>query len=178
VKGQDSTQFSIIGNSIGLKKSNTAINVDDDYLGIQKNGNQICSNFNKSNNTSATITVASGIQYSTNCSTTSANPTQAVTASTSSLADSSSADGLVKNSLLLYPNPATDNVQLQVSNNQTGTMLVQILDPSGVVHTTYSFQKDLKSTQVTLSVAGFAHGLYFVHIQIGNWSRTEKLMKL
>jgi lysophospholipase L1-like esterase len=177
IKGQDSTQFSIIGNSIGLKKNNTAINVDDDYLGIQKVGNLICSNVNKSNNTAATITVASGVKYSTNCTGSTATTTQAVTASTSFFADSA-VDGLAKNNLLLHPNPARDNVLMEVNNSHTGRMLVQVLDPSGIVHTTYSFQKDGNSTQVTLSVAGFAPGLYFIRIQIGNWSKTEKLMKL
>src|ERR1700759_3228542 len=65
VKGQDSTQFYIIGNTIGKTKSATAINVDDDYAGLQKNGNMVCGNKNVSG-TAATVNVVKGINYSTN----------------------------------------------------------------------------------------------------------------
>ena len=84
VKGQDSTQFYIKYNVIGLKKSNIAINVDDDFPGIQKSGNVICGNVNKGTGTPAVINVAAGINYSSSCSianppTASAGNTQTIT---------------------------------------------------------------------------------------------------
>lgn len=67
IKGQDSTQFWIKNNLIGIHKNVTAINVDDDYPGIQKQGNIICSNINISDLSPATINVVASVQYSNVC---------------------------------------------------------------------------------------------------------------
>jgi len=78
IVGQDSTQFWIKNNVVGLFKAVTrtdggataAIQIQDDFLGIQKFGNIICNNTNK-NGSPATIFVDNSngtINYSTNCS--------------------------------------------------------------------------------------------------------------
>lgn len=66
IPGQDSTQFWIKSNIIGIHKNAVAINVDDDYPGIQKQGNIICSNVNKSGG-NATINVVASVSYSSVC---------------------------------------------------------------------------------------------------------------
>jgi hypothetical protein len=106
------------------------------------------------------------------------NPGNTPTTTSTSPAPPPADSPQIKTSLLLYPNPATDNVALEISNELTGTMLVQLFDAGGTLRQTYSFQKGLSSTRVTLSISNLAHGLYFVRIRIGNWTRTEKLLKL
>lgn len=65
IPGQDSTQFYINGNAIGLKKSATAINVDDDFAGLQKNGNVICGNYSTLPGPDPAVLVVAGINFST-----------------------------------------------------------------------------------------------------------------
>lgn len=89
IPGQDSTEFWIKGNTIGLKKSGVAINIDDDFPGIQHTGNVICSNINNDGTGSpAVIATAPGIVYSTTCTniapSVNAGPNQAITAPISS----------------------------------------------------------------------------------------------
>lgn len=68
IPGQDSTQFYINGNGIGLKKSATSINVEDNFLGLQKNGNVICGNYSTITGPDPIVVVVPGINYSvTNC---------------------------------------------------------------------------------------------------------------
>lgn len=61
----DSTLFYVIGNSIGKKKNVTAINIDNDYLTLQKSGHIICTNVNTVGGTAATIAIVPGILYNT-----------------------------------------------------------------------------------------------------------------
>ena len=185
VKGQDSTQFWIKSNVIGKKKNATAINIDDDYLGIQKTGNEICGNTNAGTGTPATITVAAGVIYSSTCTVSSGAVQNAlVIGSPSALTDSMAAkaggsdSGTTRNMLALYPNPSRDNVSLEISNNYMGAMSVRVMDPSGAIKRNLSFQKDQAFIQVALPTGDLPKGIYFVRVQIGNWSETRKLLKL
>lgn len=65
VRGQDSTQFWIKGNVIKLKKNSVAINIDDDYAGIQKVGNIICGN--TAAGIGAVVNSAAGVVFSSVC---------------------------------------------------------------------------------------------------------------
>jgi predicted esterase len=176
VKGQDSTQFYIIGNTIGLKKNTVAINVDDDYSGLQKNGNEICGNTNKGSGTAAKINVVSGIAYSTNCAGVTG---AAVTRASSAFAgDSLLAEEGKGNSLVMSPNPARELVTITINNSHTGVMNVQLVDPSGVIRQNLQLQKDQSYSQVSLRMNDLPAGLYFVRVQVGSWIRTGKLLKL
>lgn len=72
VKGQDSTQFQILNNVIGLFKGGAlggtqpqAIQIHDDHPGIQKSGNSICGNTSSIGGTISVLTDGSAINYST-----------------------------------------------------------------------------------------------------------------
>ncbi len=83
-----------------------------------------------------------------------------------------------KPSLVIYPNPVRDNFVLQINNNQTGKMNVQVVNQAGAIIRSYLFSKDQVVNQVTVPVNGLSAGIYFVHVQIGTWSDQRKIVKL
>jgi parallel beta-helix repeat protein len=83
-----------------------------------------------------------------------------------------------KPSFTIYPNPVTDNYVLQLNNNQTGKMNVQVINQAGALVRSYLFNKDQVVDQITLSANDLPPGVYFVHVQIGTWSDKRKLVKL
>jgi len=91
--------------------------------------------------------------------------------------DSSNSTG-ARNSIAVYPNPVADNFNIEISNNNTGKMSIQIVNQAGAVVKSFIFDKDQETKQVNLSSQGFIRGVYFVRVQIGNWSGTKKIIKL
>jgi hypothetical protein len=81
-------------------------------------------------------------------------------------------------SFSLYPNPVKDQFTMVLNNTHLGTMLVQVVDGSGAVRRTLQVNKSLPVTQVQVQVGDLTAGVYFVRIQIGNWSEIHKIMKL
>ena len=80
--------------------------------------------------------------------------------------------------LRLYPNPVRDQFTISLNNDQTGRMLVQIVDGVGSVKATYNFSKTSDPVQENISVAGLSAGVYFVRIQVGNKLEVKKIVKL
>jgi hypothetical protein len=83
-----------------------------------------------------------------------------------------------KPSFIVYPNPVTDNFVLQLNNNETGKINVQVVNQAGAIVRSYLFSKDQVVNRVTLSAHDLPAGLYFVHVQIGTWSDETKIVKL
>jgi hypothetical protein len=104
----------------------------------------------------------------------------AVTATNSQLTDQDSTGDAfgVASSIVLYPNPVQNTFTLQLTNGHMGNMYVQVVDASGAVRQQYKFNKDLSSILVNLSAGDLPSGIYFVRVQIGNWSVTKKMSKL
>jgi lysophospholipase L1-like esterase len=67
VLGQDSTQFNIQNNIIGIQKSLIGVRIEDNYTGVQRSGNYICNNTQLNSGIPATISTQSGINYSISC---------------------------------------------------------------------------------------------------------------
>jgi parallel beta-helix repeat protein len=84
----------------------------------------------------------------------------------------------LQSSLVIYPNPVRDNFVLQVNNSQTGSMNVQLINQAGALVRSFALNKEEISTQVTLPANNLPAGVYFVHVQIGNWSDKRKIVKL
>lgn len=80
--------------------------------------------------------------------------------------------------LRLYPNPVHDQFTISLNNDQTGRMLVQIVDGVGSVKATYNFSKTSDLVQENISAAGLSAGIYFVRIQVGNKLEVKKIVKL
>jgi poly(3-hydroxybutyrate) depolymerase len=72
---------------------------------------------------------------------------------------------------VLYPNPATNNVRIDVANE--AAFSVMVLDLSGRV----VFTNDFNESTATIDVAGLTPGNYFVHVK-GNTNGTVQAKKL
>lgn len=164
VPGQDSTQFWIRNNTIGLKKGSVAINVEDDYSGLQKGGNIICGNVNTGTGTAAAISVVSGISYSTNCSDSSSSRANILTG-TPTRPDSS----LFVNYVKVYPNPVVQNtVIVSAQNEKIGRVIVTLFDINGRQVQENIFMKDAVYFQQSLILQNALHGMCLLKIQFTN----------
>jgi pimeloyl-ACP methyl ester carboxylesterase len=80
--------------------------------------------------------------------------------------------------LSVSPAVTSGNFLLQVNNNLTGTMNVQILDGSGTVDRNYPLTKDAQgTTQNYLSIADLAKGTYTVTVIMGSWSQAVTITR-
>jgi hypothetical protein len=79
----------------------------------------------------------------------------------------------------VFPNPVSDRFVLKVSSPLTGTMQVQVVDANGSVAKQFNLQKlSAGTSQSYLSAQGLAKGEYTLKVQIGQWTKTVKLVKL
>jgi hypothetical protein len=78
----------------------------------------------------------------------------------------------------LYPNPVSDNFSVELTNDQTGRMKVDIVSVSGQIMRSLMLDKGQPSTQFTLPSNNLSKGVYFLQIQVGNWNGTKRFVKL
>jgi hypothetical protein len=83
-----------------------------------------------------------------------------------------------KTSFIIYPNPVYDNFNLEIANSHTGKMNVQIVSQTGALVRSLILNKDEQINLVNLPANGLAPGVYFVHVQMDNWSDTKRFVKL
>lgn len=174
VHGKDSTQFVIRNNIIGLKKNTVAINVDDDYAGIQKSGNYICSNVNAVGGTAATVQVASGVNYSTDCS-----GLTAVAAPLQTRNGVQPTDSLGGHGVRVYPNPtAQQSVTVEVQNEYRGRMRIMVFDLSGKTVLAKEYDKQASLFRQRLELPASLRGVYLLRVYIpGDVPAVFKLIK-
>jgi len=77
----------------------------------------------------------------------------------------------------VYPNPAIDQVTLDITNSYIGRLDVQVIDGSGGVIRNYGLNKGLPVMQTPISLSGLAPGMYIVRVQGVGWSTTRKILK-
>lgn len=100
------------------------------------------------------VTVREGSQLTTMAAQTSAMMPEVKSASTAEIK--------------LFPNPATSQVNVQLSNNRTGTGYINIYDVNGkTVHKT-SINKSGMEFQQTLQVNQLVNGMYYVEVVLDN----------
>ena len=85
---------------------------------------------------------------------------------------------LSKVSLGIFPNPVNDQFVLQLNNNYSGAMKIQIFDQNGALRKEMQFIKNKGLTQINLSAKGLTGGTYIVRVQLGGWSDSIKMLKL
>lgn len=78
----------------------------------------------------------------------------------------------------IFPNPVKSGFVLQVNNDLSGTMLVQVVDMGGAIRRQYQFNKTATLSQVSIDAGGLLPGIYFVRVRIGSWTDVKKLSKL
>lgn len=110
--------------------------------------------------------------YSSTASVVSSETVQAASSATATKA-------LTQQSVDVFPNPVTDKFILQVNNEYTGSMKVQILDMNGKVVKEMNAVKSVTGqTQTYLSLSGLAAGEYILMVQMDNWKQTKTISKL
>jgi hypothetical protein len=81
-------------------------------------------------------------------------------------------------SIDITPNPAQDKFIVQVNNNLSGAMNIQIVGNDGKLVQEYNLNKtDEKPTQVYLSANDLPSGEYSLKIKMGEWSSSKKLIR-
>lgn len=81
--------------------------------------------------------------------------------------------GLIASSFVLYPNPSSNTITVDISKPEQGSSLV-ITDITGRIMYTASTEN---SSSLTISVAPFACGIYFVTLHNGILSSTQKFIR-
>ncbi|MCG3167710.1 MAG: hypothetical protein POELPBGB_03504 [Bacteroidia bacterium] len=90
--------------------------------------------------------------------------------------DAAGAEEMVENTLMLYPNPAADNLTLNYFSLNEESVTVRIFDLMGKTEMVQQKAIETGDNYFSIDVTNFAKGLYFVEIS-GNESRiVEKLM--
>ncbi len=76
---------------------------------------------------------------------------------------------------IIYPNPATEKLNIVLSNDKAETVSVQIVNQLGQI----TKSEDLGNQNIinhSLSLSGMAKGIYFVKTTVGNKSSVKKLI--
>ncbi|HLP96273.1 MAG TPA: M43 family zinc metalloprotease [Saprospiraceae bacterium] len=76
----------------------------------------------------------------------------------------------------LFPNPATDQVIVEVPMEREGNVSVAILDPSGKVTLSQQKTLDKGESQFTFQLTNLPNGVYFVQVRNGELAHTRKLV--
>lgn len=77
---------------------------------------------------------------------------------------------------LIYPNPASETVQIRISLPESGTVYCQITDMSGRTLISKQWPKQTAAHQQTLALNRLAAGTYLLQIRLGDRQITQKLI--
>jgi hypothetical protein len=77
---------------------------------------------------------------------------------------------------MVFPNPATSTMNLQVSNNSIGTMTISVIDITGKLLMNQKVNKNASKIVTPINVSGLASGAYFLLINF-NKSASNKSIK-
>jgi endoglucanase len=85
---------------------------------------------------------------------------------------------LAPSSIDIFPNPVSDHFVLQVNNDLTGAMKVEVIDLQGKVLKQFSLTKTAAGTsQFHLSVGELAAGNYIVKVSMEGWSEAKQIVR-
>lgn len=77
----------------------------------------------------------------------------------------------------LYPNPAVDEVRVEISNNEVATYTINLTDMMGKLLQTKAVAKNENVAETTLNVSNLPRGMYLLQINNGTQRVTKKLIK-
>lgn len=78
--------------------------------------------------------------------------------------------------LNLYPNPASESVNVEYQLDQTQGLFIDIFNANGIVVKTKSIQPNQGKNISRLSLKGFSPGIYFVRLRSQNLAQVEKIV--
>jgi len=67
----------------------------------------------------------------------------------------------------IYPNPATDNVNIELNNQTNENVEISIMNNLGQVLSSNNYGSLIGAQKVTMDVSNLGRGIYFVKVQIG-----------
>jgi hypothetical protein len=80
--------------------------------------------------------------------------------------------------LEVFPNPVTDRFALQVNNELTGALQVQVINLQGVVQKQFSLSKTATgSSQFYLSIGELPAANYIIRANMTNWNQSVQIVK-
>ncbi|HVU56517.1 MAG TPA: carbohydrate-binding protein, partial [Puia sp.] len=77
----------------------------------------------------------------------------------------------------VYPNPAIDQVTLDIANSYMGRLDVQVIGMTGIVVKRYELSKSLTIMQTPISLSGLTPGMYIIRVSGIGWQMTKKVLK-
>jgi hypothetical protein len=84
----------------------------------------------------------------------------------------------LSNSFDVYPNPVLSTAQLEVANEYSGIMVVDVINMNGSKVKAFSIVKpDRGSFRTTLALDGLQRGSYLLRISMKDWVQTRKIVK-
>jgi hypothetical protein len=117
------------------------------------------------------------MQFATQTTTATAISGPVTTSSVTSIQPTDPASAALSGHISVYPNPAGDQVNLEISNSVMGSISVNVIDAMGVTVKRYQYSKEATLMQQTLSLNGLPTGLYFIRMQSAGWTETRKILK-
>jgi endoglucanase len=80
--------------------------------------------------------------------------------------------------LAIYPNPITDRFQLQVNNDLTGAVQVQVYDMQGSLQKQFALSKpDAGTSQFYLSIGRLPAASYIIKVTMNGWTDYKQVIK-
>jgi hypothetical protein len=80
--------------------------------------------------------------------------------------------------LVIYPNATSGKFQLQINNDLTGAVNIEIYDTKGIVQKQFSLSKTEKGgIQFYLSIATLPVANYTIKVTMGDWSDSDQVIK-
>ncbi|MCU7549444.1 alginate lyase family protein [Chitinophagaceae bacterium LB-8] len=81
-------------------------------------------------------------------------------------------EDIATNKVTLYPNPATDNLNIRVNKLEVGA-IIQVYNASGAL----VIKRRLTSNTQVISIKGLSAGIYYVQVKNGEYMTGEKVIK-
>ncbi|RYY53984.1 MAG: T9SS type A sorting domain-containing protein, partial [Chitinophagaceae bacterium] len=78
----------------------------------------------------------------------------------------------------LYPNPVQNQVVLKIRNKTEGKMKVQVYNMAGAVIKEFNYTKTPSVSQTYIPMADLQKGQYVLRVQVGDWTKSFKFIKL
>ncbi len=81
--------------------------------------------------------------------------------------------------LLIYPNPGTASLFLELNTEITGTPIIRIFNAAGQLVRLEKSENIFSTTTVEFDTTDFPNGVYYIHVNIGNeWRATDYWIKM
>lgn len=80
-----------------------------------------------------------------------------------------------ENSFSVYPNPASDNISINIDMKETANLLIDVIDISGKRVAVFSDENQTGIVTKQFSIASLPNGNYFVRIQTNGKTNLQKL---